>query len=81
MICLGFGHFNSCRGDVIEIIFDMGRQLDFIEWEILIIFTGSHKGQVWFIESTGNKVWFLTLFRKSFHAVINRMPIHNVFIL
>ena len=31
MVSLRLGHFNSRRGYVIEIIFDMGRKLDFIE--------------------------------------------------
>ena len=80
MISLRPCHFNSRGGYVVEIIFNVRRELDFIEREVIIIFAWSHKGEMGFIESTGDEIGFLTLFRKSFHAVINGVPIHNVFI-
>ena len=80
MISLRLGHLNSCRGYVIEIIFNVRRKLNFIEREVFIIFAWCHKCQMRFIESTGDEIGFLPLFRKSFHAVINGVPIHNVFI-
>ena len=81
MVCLRSSHFNTCRRDVIEIILQVGWQLNFIEGEILVIVGGCQKGEVWFLESTGYEIGFLTLLGKSFNAVIDRMPVHNVFIL
>ena len=80
MIALRPCHFNSRRGYVIEIIFNVRRELNFIEREVFIIFAWGHKGQMRFIESTGDEIGFLTLFRKSFHAVIDAMPVDNVLV-
>ena len=62
MISLRLGHFNSRRGYVIEIIFNVRRKLNLIEREVIIIFAWSHKGQVWFVEPAGYEIGLFTLF-------------------
>ncbi len=61
MIRLRFGHFNSRRRNVIEIILQVRRKFDFIERKILIIFAWRHKCEVWLVEPAGNEIGLLTL--------------------
>jgi len=80
MVLCGSCHADPSRWEVREVIFNVGRELDFIERKVLIVLSRCNKGEVGFIESAGDEEGLVGFFLESLDAVVGGVPIEDVVI-